>query len=378
MKLHLIFPVILFSLCATPFALDQITTDASGVGKTKEDALLAAKKNATRNVIKTLLSSQIEIDSFAAKENDFISKVIGNLKSWKLLSESKNSDSLHKIIIRANFPKNSVKKELYSSQILIESMHKPRILVLISEENCGNWKPQNQSAEKVIHKYLQDPYKFDIINPAIAVCMKNSKQRIGQLFGDLSAAVATGTKNGAEVLIIGTAVSKRSDNNSHNSPAMASVSADVIIKVINCTTGRLISSESSHSSTTDSSHITAGKAAIEKAAFNAIKNLLDPVIKDWQGQLNIGIFINMTINAVKSYRQKNVIIQTLNRIENINMVREQIWDPESLALRLDIYYRGNPTDLYKKLDGYKLLSGGGSLLVTGVNGQNITLSVQVM
>jgi hypothetical protein len=44
MKLHLIFPVILFSLCATPFALDQITTDASGVGKTKEEALLNAKK----------------------------------------------------------------------------------------------------------------------------------------------------------------------------------------------------------------------------------------------------------------------------------------------------------------------------------------------
>jgi hypothetical protein len=60
------------------------------------------------------------------------------------------------------------------------------------------------------------------------------------------------------------------------------------------------------------------------------------------------------------------------------MVREQIWDPESITLNLDIYYRGNPNDLYKKLNGYKLLSGGGSLLLTKVNGQSITLSVQVM
>jgi hypothetical protein len=41
------------------------------------------------------------------------------------------------------------------------------------------------------------------------------------------------------------------------------------------------------------------------------------------------------------------------------MVREQIWDPESITHNLDIYYRGNPNDLYKKLNGYKLLSGGG-------------------
>jgi hypothetical protein len=378
MKPYLIFPVILFSLCAAPYALDQITTDASGVGKTKEEALLDAKKNAARDVIKTLLSSQIEIDSFTAKENYFISKVIGNLKDWKLLSETKNSDSLFKTAIRVNFPKKSVIKELLSSQVLIQSMNKPRIMVLISEENCGYWGPENQTAEKVIHKYLKDPYKFDLINPDIAASLKSSKQRFGQLFGDLSAAVATGTQNGAEVLIIGTAVSKKSEINSHNSPVMVSVGADVLLKVINCTTGRFICSENSHSSVTDTSLITAGREAIEKAAIYSIKNVLDPIIKDWQGQLNIGISINMTINAVRSYRQKNVIIQTLSRIDNISMVREQIWDPESITLNLDIYYRGNPNDLYKKLNGYKLLSGGGSLLLTKVNGQSITLSVQVM
>ena len=109
MKLHLIFPVILFSLCATTFALDQITTDASGVGKTKEEALLDAKKNAARDVIKTLLSSQIEIDSFTAKENEFICKIIGNLKNWTTLSDSISSDGLFNIKIRQTFPKTVIK-----------------------------------------------------------------------------------------------------------------------------------------------------------------------------------------------------------------------------------------------------------------------------
>ncbi len=378
MKLHLIYPVILFSLSVTTFALDQVTTDASGTGISKEDAILAAKKNATRNIIKTFLTSQIEIDSFTAKEDEFLSKVIGNLKNWELLSESKIPDSVFQISIRANFLKNQIQKELQSSQILIESMHKPRILVLISEENCGNWEPQNQSAEQVINKYLQTPYKFELISPSVAASIKSSKQRILQLCSNLSAAVATGTQNGAEVLIIGTAVSKKSEITPSNLAGMVSVSAEVALKAINCTTGRLIISESEQSSAADISHMTAGKTAIEKASLNTIKKMLDHVIKDWQGQLNIGFSINITINEVKSFRQKNVILQTLSRISNISMIREQFWDPESLVLQLDTYYRGNPNDLYKKLDGYKLLSGGGSLLVTGINGQNITLSVQAM
>lgn len=378
MKLHLIYPVILFSLSVTTFALDQVTTDASGTGISKEDAILAAKKNATRNIIKTFLTSQIEIDSFTAKEDVFLSKVIGNLKNWELLSESKIPDSVFQISIRANFLKNQIQKELQSSQILIESMHKPRILVLISEENCGNWEPQNQSAEQVINKYLQTPYKFELISPSVAASIKSSKQRILQLCSNLSAAVATGTQNGAEVLIIGTAVSKKSEITPSNLAGMVSVSAEVALKAINCTTGRLIISESEQSSAADISHMTAGKTAIEKASLNTIKKMLDHVIKDWQGQLNIGFSINITINEVKSFRQKNVILQTLSRISNISMIREQFWDPESLVLQLDTYYRGNPNDLYKKLDGYKLLSGGGSLLVTGINGQNITLSVQAM
>lgn len=378
MKRYLLFLLIFLPLCTTSFAVGQICIEGDGTGITKDEALNAAKINATRIAIKKFLTSQIEVDSFSAKENPFISKVIGDIKNLEIVSESKISHSLFQIKIRVTFLKNSIQKELLSSQILIESMQKPRILILISEENCGIWESQNQSAENSIFYFLSDPYHFDLISPAISASIKGSKQRIVQLYSDLSAAVATGTQNGAEVLIIGTAISKKAEINSRNPSGMVSVNADVILKAINCTTGQLICSANSHAVAADISHITAGKTAIENASISAIKDILDPVIKNWQGQLNIGISIDMTIKEVRSYRQKNIILQTLNRISNISIFREQIWNPESCILQLAIYYRGNPKDLYKKLDGYKLISGGGSLLVTGINGQSITLAAQTM
>lgn len=379
MKWLMFFPFVVLSFFATPSALNQVTVDGFGTGIAREDALIAAKRSAVVNAIKSLLSSQIEIDSFTAKEDECISKTENLLKEWEILSEEKISDSLYEIKLKANLSKPSILKELGSSNILIKSMNKPKVLVLITEENCGIWEPQNKSAENAIHNFLKDPFQFDLINPSISASIKSSKSKINQINNDLSVAVLTGTQNGAEVLIIGSALSRKSENYSfHNKNGMISVDADVTLKAINCTTGSLISSSSSQATATEMSHITAGNIAIEKAATEAVQKLLDPIIQDWQGQLSIGFSVNLKINGVKAFRQKTVIIQTLNRMANISSVHEQFWDMQTATLEILLYYKGNPNDFYKKIDGYKLISGGGSLAVTGMSGQNVTLIAQPM
>jgi len=304
--------------------------------------------------------------------------VVNAVKSWEILSESRDKDSLYEVKIRSTNSKASIYKELSSMQILIESMNKPRVLVMISEDNCGNRENNNSTAENAIHTYLKDPFKFDLINPAIATSIKSSPQRTQQLINDLATAVATGTQNNAEVLIVGSATSKVSENNAQNKAGMITVEADVTLKAINCTTGRLINVTRSQASTAELSHLSAGNSAIEKAAISGVKELIDPILKDWQGQLSIGISININIKEVKNYRQKNIILQTFDRMSNISSVREEFWDPENFTLDLTIYYKGSPNDLFRKIDGYKLISGGGSLLLTGVSNQKANLVVQAM
>jgi hypothetical protein len=201
---------------------------------------------------------------------------------------------------------------------------------------------------------------------------------MASLAGNDVEAAALGTQFGAEVLITGSAISRRAEALSKDLGGMISVQADVTIKAISCATGRVIASASEHAAKVHVSPQTAGTQAIAAAADKCAKKMLDALIKDWQNQANNGMPINITVNNVPTFRIKNNVIQTLRGIPGINGVYERSWNAQSGLLTVDIQYKGNPNGLATKVDGYKLTSGGGSLAVTGINGQEITLSVQAL
>jgi hypothetical protein len=349
-----------------------------GIGSNHDEALMAAKRDAIEKGIGLVLISQTEIQNFMLQKDVVITKTIGAVKQYNILSENKVSDGTIEIKIHATLSKSSMKEDLAAFHVLIESMDKPKVMVVISEENCGSWEPTNQSAENAIIKFLKDPYEFDVIDPNVSASIKSSKQKMAQLTGDLAAAVAIGNQNGAEVLITGTAVSRKAEEMTANLGGMVSVQADITLKAINCSTGRIIGSESSHAAKVHISHLTAGNQAIAKAAETGIGKLLDAIIKDWQGQLNNGLPLSISMSKVTSFRQKTAIIQTFKNIPGISAVRERSWDAQSAILQIDVQYKGNPNGFCEKIDGYKLSSGGGSIAVSGVNGQNISLTAESM
>jgi hypothetical protein len=323
-----------------------------------------------------VLLSKSEIENFQLKRDIVITKTIGAVSQYQIISETKNTDGTITIKIKATLSKSSMRQDLAAFNILIETMDKPRVMVIIDETNVGSKSPSNQAAEITILNFLKDPYGFDLIDQSVALSIKSSKQQMAELNGDLKAAAAIGNQYGAEVLITGSALSSKAEGISQNLGGMVSVQADITLKAINCTNGRIIGSAGEHAAKVHISPQTAGTQAISKAAEKAIGSLLDAIIKEWQGQVNNGLPISVTINKVTIFRQKKAIIATLNTLSGITTVRERSWNSTSAELILDIVYKGTTDGFCTKIDGYKLRSGGGFFSVTGVNGNDVTLTTQ--
>jgi len=253
-------------------------------------------------------------------------------------------------------------------------MDKPRVMVIINENNIGSEEPSNQSAENSVLKFLKDPYEFELVDANVAAGTRSSKEKMAELAGDVKAAIALGQQYGAEVLITGNAVSRKAEEISKNLGGMISVQADVTLKAINCTTGRIIGSASDHAAKVHVSPVTAGNQAIEKAASKTAGKLLDAIIKDWQGQLNNGTPINVTVNGVSVFKLKNAVINSIKGLAGVSAVRERTWNGQSSILIIDVQYKGNTDGFCSKVDGFKFKGGEGSLSVTAVNGQDVTLA----
>jgi hypothetical protein len=371
-----VLPLIILLTASFVFAQDNLTADGTGLGANKDEALMAAKRDAVEKGIGMVLLSQSEIENFQLKRDIVITKTAGTVSAYTVLSETKTSDGLIEIKIRAQLSRTAMRQDLAAFHILIESMDKPRVMVIIEEDNNGTNQPTNQAAEGAVLKFLKDPYNFDLIDKSISLSIRNSRQKMAELAGDASAAAAIGLQNGAEVLITGNAISRIADGISQNLGGMVSAQADVTLRAINCTNGRIIGSESDHVAKVHISPQTAGTQAIGKAAEKAMGKLLDAIIKDWQNQLNNGSTISVTINQVKTFRQKNDAINALSGMPGVGSVRERSWDATSAQLQLDVVYKGNTSGFCSKVDGRKMNDAGGTLAVTGVNGQNVTLGAQ--
>lgn len=373
----MLFSVILF-LASAVFAQDEYEYEGVGEGANSAEAILAAKRDAIEKGIGLVLLSQTEIENFQVKRDMVLTKTIGAVKNYQVISQSTTPDGLYKVKIKATVSKSAMRDDLAALQILIESMEKPKLMVIVEESNIDNNDPGNRAAENAITAFFKDPYGFEMVDSKMVSNVRNSKQKMSQLAGNEAEAAAIGLQYGAEVLISGIAISKQAEAASKELAGMISVQADVTLKAISCATGRVIASASEHAAKVHLSPQTAGTQAINKAAEKASGKLLDAIIKDWQNQANNGLPLNVSISNVSTFRQKNAVVQTIRGISGVDAVYERNWDAQTRILVVDVKYKGNSNGFASKVDGYKMTSGGGSLAVTGINGQSINLAAQAM
>ncbi len=377
-------PIILgfFLIFAAPICIfaqeENIIAEGMGEGANPSEALMAAKRNAVEKGIGTILLSQTEIENFQVKRDQIITKTMGAVKSFEKISEGKSEDGLFQVRIKAVISRSTMREDLAAFQILIESMNKPRTMVVIEENNIGNTEPTNSAGETAILQFLKDPYEFDLVDPKASAAIRASQEKMASIAGDAAAAAHLGMQNGAEVIITGSAIAREAKNMTQNLGGMVSVQADVTLRAVNCTSGAIMGTAQAHAAKVHISPNTAGTQAITAASQKAIGQLLDVMIKDWQNQVNNGATLSITIAGVSTFRMKNDMIQTLGAVSGVAAVRERNWDMQSKLLTVDVQYKGNANGFCTRIDGFKLRSGSGSIAVSGVNGQRVSLVVQAM
>jgi hypothetical protein len=370
---------VLIALCAAAAAASDagdIIAQGVGVGGNEAEALMAAKRDAVEKGIGTVLLSQTEIENFQLKRDQVITKTIGAVKNYETISQKTSADGLIEITITATLSRSTMHEDLAAFHILLASMDKPRVMAIIRENNVGNESPTNKAAEAAIISFLKDPYDFELVDPSVAASIRTSEEKMTQLTGDAAAAASIGSTYGAEVLITGEAIGRVAEELSKNLGGMKSVQADVTLRAINCTTGRIIATGAGHGAKVHISPFTAGTNAITQATEKAVNGLLDAIMRDWNKQINNGVPLAVTVEGVRSFRDKNALIQTVRGIAGVAAVQERGWDAQSARLRLDVQYKGNANGFCTKADSYKMARGGGSILVTGLQGARINMALQ--
>ncbi|MBW1752589.1 MAG: hypothetical protein JRJ46_05695 [Deltaproteobacteria bacterium] len=350
----------------------DITVEAEGYGTSTKEALLQAKRSAVEEGIGVVLISQTEVKNFEVKKDVILSTAMGSVKKYSILQEEKQSDGNFHVKIQAVVSLASIKSDLTALKILLESMDKPRIMVVIREAG-GN------AAETAIIDYLTGK-EFQLVDPsAVAALMHSEHELIKRATeGDPAAAAQIGALNGAEYSLVGN-VSKGLMKSALlgdtllGDTGMKSGQANITVKVVNCSTAAIIASKSATSAAVHVSEEIAMAQAAEKAAKKLMdRELFEKIVSSFQDMINNGISLDVTIENVKKFKMQKAIRQAIAEISDVVAVRKRSFGGGKL--QLSVQFKGNADSFSETIDGATVQ--GKNLSVTDIAGSRVVIQLE--
>jgi len=345
----------------------DITVQADGFGISKNDALLKAKRNAVEKGIGTFLISETEIKNYELQKDIILTKTMGSVKQYDLLEEKQQGPKDFYVKIRAVVSLANIKADLAALKILLESMDKPRMMVVIQEQD-------GKTAENAIIDFLRQK-GFDLVDAAaVAALMQKGDQFVGRAAaGDPAAAAQIGAANGAEYVIVGMVTKSLKESAFLKESGMVSGQATISAKVVNCSTAKVITANSTSSAAVHVSADAAQTQATAKAAAKLMdRNLFETVVASFQDMLNNGIALDITVKNVTNFKIQKAVRQVIAGLADVVSVSKKAFGGGQL--KLAIVFKGNADAFSERVDGQRVLDQ--SLSVTDIVGSRVTIHLQ--
>lgn len=372
-----------FSLPVSASDNRPVTVDVEGFstiegGKkaaARESALKNAFRHAIEQVVGVMINSRTVVKDSELLQDKIFSKSSGFIKTYKINSETFEGDEC-RISVKATVSAVRLEKGLHDLGLLSKKMGKPRIAVIITEQNIGNDAPVSSLsdgsvnagiAESVINAVFEKKgYNLVDRDTLVALAKREGTLSSTGVMTSSDAAVQVAAGGGAEVVIIGQAVAKSgatvlSGTNMRTSDAMVS------LRAVNADTGQLIASHSTNARSANVNPTAGGSEAIKKATMELAEKLHQKIVAKWTS--------NVTGTRTARLVVKGIDFVGIARFREL--LREQIGHVEDTVergfkdgvLTLDAEINGNAMELADELTTagvenykFKILSFTGNTL----------------
>ncbi|MFA4910416.1 MAG: flagellar assembly protein T N-terminal domain-containing protein, partial [Desulfobacteria bacterium] len=294
----------------------------------RDNAIEDALRKAVEQAVGTLVSSETMVENFQLLSDSIYTKTEGYIQKYKIISEAP-AENIYKVNIEATVALGNLKNDLAAVGLLMARKHKPRIMIMIAEQNIGQqylsfwWGHQASETnlsitESVLIEKLREK-DFNVVDHEA----KAGNIKIGKPYQaanlDDNTAVSLGNQYDAEVVIVGKALAKLVG--SVMGTSMKSVQANMSARAIRTDNGAIIASVNTHGAAVHIDEVTGGSEALKKASSDLASKLMDQIINTWGKEVSGTTMVQMIINGISSYQDfvkfKNVLQEQVRGVKGV-------------------------------------------------------------
>jgi len=297
----------------------------------KDRALQDALRKAVEQAVGTMVSSETRVQNFQLLSDEILTQTEGYVQNYQILSEKQDKDkNVYEVTIQASVATGPLKEKLQALGILLRQVGKPRIMILIAEQNIGQqyysywWGQQRgeQTDLTIAENTIMDRFRekgFDFVDHSAQ--SKDIKATPAFQVAELNdrAAITLGKQADAEVVIVGKALAKSVGNIAGT--AMKSVQANISLRAIQADDGRVLSSGAEHAAAVHIDEVTAGAEALKKASVKISDKMIGDIIQNFQKRVGATTLVQLNITGLSDHEDlvkfKNILQSQVRGVEGV-------------------------------------------------------------
>lgn len=318
----------------------------------RQQAINDAFRRAVEQAVGVMVESETMVKNFEMLSDKVYSKSSGYIKKYDILSERVEEDAF-KVRIRATVFMVRLEKDLDDIGLIIKKAGKPRLMLLIAEQNVISdklsywWGSGGGLDMGIVENTLMSelmPKGFIFVDRQVVLAGLKEVPAGPNLSNDLALKLA---KMGeAEVVVIGQAVAKA--GNPLMGTSIRSCQATISVRVINADSGEPIASVSTNDRAAHVDPVTGGSDALKKASIEMARKLMPEILAKWKKRVNSAHTVKLSLTGMKFGNMKNFKEFLQDKFESVEEIYDRSYRDGIASLDLEI--RGDIRDLAEGLN----------------------------
>lgn len=330
------------------------TVEVEGISFiSKEDAIRQAQRAAVEQAIGVFIHSETEVEDFAIKKDKILSRTQGYVTRFTVLNAETGSDGKFTVSIRAVISLDKIKDDLMAMRILLDSMERPKVMILIEEKYVGMDDIGMRLAETEISSLL-GAKGFDLVDQAQLARITATDQSRQALAGNMAAAQSLGLNVGAQYVILGKAV-VQDIGEAFPGSGIKSLQAGLQLKILQTQSGLVLGSVVKNGVAAHISPLTGATKALRIAVQKAVDEyVVDTITDSFQDYLNNGAPLKAHITGVRTFKQYKRVAGAVDILDRVVSSKKEGWNKAGGILVLDMRFKGTSEELAEMLDGLEI------------------------
>lgn len=345
----------------------------------RENALQSAFRRAVEQTVGVMVQSESVVNNFEIIRDKISSQSAGYIKKYSIVKESFDGEGCT-VEIRALVSRTKLEKGLDSHGLLMKKMGKPRIVMLLSEQNVSQDKPSywwggsgidmGVAENTMVTRLLQKDFNFVDRDSILA----NLKQEglAGKLYANISndTAVKVLASGEAEVAIIGQAYAKATSNGAGGTnfkPCQATVSA----RAINTDNGEVLASFTTTATVPHVNPTAGGAQALQKAAGECADKLQKQILEKWKRRVARSGIVKLVASGLTYDDLREFEDQLREKIDEVEDVFQRGFSGDTA--KMDVEVTGTAGEFASGVSNMEFK--GGVAKITSLSANTVELQI---